>query len=295
MKRLLLTFCLAASWLSQTIADEPTTVEADPPAVTLIRDMGGDARRVAQNSSDWEVEFHLAKPKLTDEGLRDVAKLDRIASLHLRDTKITSAGLVHLKEMSHLRRLHLERTRVDDDGVANLSELKELEYLNLYETGITDGALQHLEGLTKLRRLFVWQTKVTDEGVAKLAEKLPQLEISRGVDLDSLPTYEEVVEDQPEPKIDLKWKPATRVKDAPKSENGVNTEVVFENKSGRTIKLYWITYDNQLQLYATLKADEVHRQNTYADNTWLIADEDDKPLGYFVVAEKLARAVIPKK
>lgn len=294
MKQLLTTLCLATVWLSPTIADDTTTTKTDPPAATAVRELGGNARRLAQNNSDWEVEFHLASRQLTDEGLREVAKLDHVASLHLRDTKITGAGLVHLKGMKHLRRLHLERTDVDDEGIANLSGLKNLEYLNLYQTEITDAALQHLEGLTNLQRLYVWQTNVTDDGVAKLAKKLPQLKISRGVDLSSLPTHEEVVEDQPKPKINLEWKPATRVEDAPKSENGANTTVVFENKSGRAVKLYWVTYDNKLQLYATIKVDEVHRQNTYARNSWLISDTDDKPLGYFIVAEELARATIPK-
>lgn len=267
----------------------------EPAAASAIRDLGGTARRLSESSSEWEVAFHLGGRDLTDRGLADVVKLDGIVSLNLRDTKITGAGLSHLGRLKDLRVLHLERTAIDDAGVAKLAALTQLEYLNLYGTEVTDKGLSHLSALTKLKRLYVWQTKITDQGADQLEKQLPDLKINRGVDLNNLPTYEDVVDDRPEPKIDLKWNPVSRVENAPKSENGVNTEVVFENKSGQPVKLYWISYGNEPTFYATLEVDANRRQNSYARNTWLVTDENEKPLGYFVVGEELARAVIPKE
>ncbi|MDP7206858.1 MAG: hypothetical protein QGH11_14880, partial [Pirellulaceae bacterium] len=92
----------------------------------------------------------------------------------------------------------------------------------------------------------------------------------------------------------IKWIPATTAGDAPKSENGDNTEVVFENKSNRKVKIYWVSYGNELKLYGELEPGKTRRQNTFANNSWLITDKDDKPLGYFIVGPEKALAVIPE-
>jgi len=272
-------------------ADESSDITT---AVAAIKRIGGNVQRTGTGESGWDVEFQIRGGNLTDEQLTLVAALGNVISLNLRDTKITSAGLVQLKDLTSLRRLHLERTAVGDTGVKHLQGLANLEYLNLYSTGVTDRSLEHLAGLTKLRKLYVWQTKVTDAGVDKLERALPQLKVVRGVDLSKLA---DMFPDEPEPKppaATLKWIATSSAKDAPKSVNGINTQVWFENKSDRSVKLYWVSYAGELKLYAELEPDERRQQNTYARNTWLITDTDENPLGYFIVAMDEARAVIPK-
>ncbi len=78
-----------------------------------------------------------------------------------------------------------------------------------------------------------------------------------------------------------------------KSTPGQNTLVIFENKSDRRVKLYWISYDDQLTLYGQIDAGASRQQNTYSDATWLIADESEKPPGYFRSVVDEAVAVIP--
>lgn len=291
---LLLTLLLAR--VHCCLAAEEAVATKYPPAVSAIRALGGAVHDAAfSEGAAWDVEFHLYGHDLTDEGLRQVAKLNDVVSLNLRGTAITGSGLVHLKSMAKLRKLHLERTKIDNEGVAHLAGLENLEYLNLYGTEIGDAGLRHLEGLTSLKRLYVWETKVTDAGVDRLAKKLPELEIVRGIDMSKLPAFKKPEEEKAIPQGELNWVAAKKAEDAPKSESGANTQVIFENKSGRRVKLYWVSYGNELMQYATLDVDEKYQQNTYARNSWLITDEDDKPLGYFIVtADAVARAVIPK-
>lgn len=290
---------LAASccWLVFSVPlDSNQHAEAadDEAIIAAIEEFGGTVKLVPDaNEQEWEVEFHLHGRDLTDEGLETIAALKRIVSLNLRDTKITGEGLVHLQGLGGLRELHLERTEVGDAAIANLAGLNNLEYLNLYSTNITDKSLEHLMSLKKLKRLYVWQTGVTDAGIERLQQQLPDLKIVRGVDLDKLPQYAEIVARKPEPEQDLKWIAVNLVSEAPKSKNGINTLVLFENKSGQRVKLFWVSYGNELKLYATLEPDMTREQNSYAGNTWLITDETDNPLGYFVVTEEVSRAVIP--
>ncbi|MDP7206008.1 MAG: hypothetical protein QGH11_10580, partial [Pirellulaceae bacterium] len=117
---------------------------AEKEARATIKKIGGTVRLVAGNRQEWKVEFHLGGQQLTDKDLAQVAMLENIASLNLRDTRITSDGLVHLKGLTKLEWLHLERTDIDDEGIGNLAGLVNLQYLNLYGTRITDRSLAQL-------------------------------------------------------------------------------------------------------------------------------------------------------
>ena len=202
--------------------------------------------------------------------------------------------MARVKHLLTLRRLHRERTRVGDEGVAHLAGLVNLEYLNLYGTKVTDKSLIHLTGLKKLRHLYIWQTGVTDQGVARLEKALPQLEVVGGVDLSTLPNYASEEEVWTPPTATVKWVATSDRGDAPKSGNGINTEIFFENASDKPVKVYWVSFGNTLELYAELGPGATRRQNTYANHTWLVSDKNDTPLGYFIMGVDAARAVIPK-
>jgi hypothetical protein len=266
----------------------------NPATVNAIKKAGGTVRRFGGNATDLEVEFHLRGRKLTDKGLAHIVSLSNVVSLNLRDTSITGAGLVHLKGLAKLHTLHLERTAVDDAGIAHLSGLSNLEYLNLYATNVTDKSLAHLVRLQKLRCLYVWNTGVTEMGIVKLEKALPGLKVSRGVDLSKLPTKYPTKVEPAKPKGNLKWVAITSRDDAP--ENSIsdgNTHIVFKNESKQRVKVYWIGFDGKLKLYSQLAPGGMHRQGTYAKNAWLITDDTDKPLGYFVAVTAESFAVIP--
>ncbi len=260
---------------------------SDKMAIAAIESLGGSVRGIAKNSDGIEIDFHLNGTDLNDEGLAQVAKLKNIVSLHLGGTKITGAGMVHLKGLKQLQRLHLEKTEVDDDGLAELGGLSELEYLNLHATKTTDAGLENLVGLNKLRCLYLWQTKVTDEGVTKLGKVLPDLVIDTGADLSTVTASE-----PPAKKVDIKWNPAGTV-GPPRSQNGPNTAIHFENKSGRKVKVFWLKYTGGLQLYGELNEGDTRRQNTYAGNVWVITDEKDNRLGHFISVKDDGLAIVP--
>ena len=43
-----------------------------------------------------------------------------------------------------------------------------------------------------------------------------------------------------------------------------------------------------------INSESERRQNTYEDAVWMITNEQEMPLGYFVTGRDFARAIIPK-
>jgi hypothetical protein len=269
-------------------------VEAVPNSDVLKQAIKKNGGQISwMNGTHRQVEFQLTGRGLDDQGLVAVGALKDTVILNLRDTGITDAGLVHLKGLHELRRLHLERTAVGDEGIAHLRALHELEYLNLYSSKITDKALDYLVGLKNLRQLFVWQTGVTEDGVEKLQKALPALRIIRGVDLDKVAAAAEQPKEEPKPLEVLTWMMVDG-SPLPKSNSGDFLLMHLENQSGQKVKLYWVDYGGGLKYYADIAAGDSREQTTYTGATWLIADADDNPLGYFRTKQKNAKAVIPK-
>ena len=264
----------------------------DQAAIDSIKKNGGLVLPSPGRENQWDIQFQLRGRDLTDDGLADVARLGNVVELNLRDTKITSAGLVHLKGLAKLTRLHLERTNVGDEGIANLTKLTSLEYLNLYGTKITDKSLDHLAGLKNLRQLYVWQTDVTDAGIAKFKKALPAVSVVKGIDLS---TIIPVAKEEPKPENDLKWLPEGGDEKPPaKSVTGEFIFVRFINERDKPVKLFWIDYGGKPKLYGVIEPGDQRRQSTYEGAVWMLADERDKPLGYFVTGREFARAIIPK-
>ena len=165
-------------------------------AIENIKKNGGTVRSVAANDNSKEIDFHLSGKDLTDEQLADVAQVEEVIWLNLKDTKITDAGLKHLANLKNLKKLHLERTAVTDEGLANLSELSNLNYLNLYGTKVTDAGLDKLTNLKNLKQLYLWESGVSEDGAERLKQAIPGLVVNLGAELQ--PVKIEPVEDAEE-------------------------------------------------------------------------------------------------
>ena len=283
--RLIIILCISCSavW-----ADKASKIRS---ATAELQKEGARIRRTADGS--LELDFHLRGRKISAATLAVVTQLPRVTALNLRDTRVTNEMLSLVARLPELRRLHLERTQIGDAGIARLTGLQHLKYLNLYQTKITDGAVPHLIRIDSLRSLYVWDSGVSQQGLQNLKAGLPETKVVGGVDLASMPA-EAPQRAVDRPKQQLTWMPFSGEL-PPRSILGTNTRIVFENRSNRKVRVYWVSYNNELVLYATLKPGATRDQNTFSDASWLITDLDDEPLGWFRTGEPKGLAVIPGK
>ena len=267
------------------------SAQANPDILPVIHQLGGTTSQLP-GSRSWEVGFHVNGKGLDDQGLAMVGYLEPVVRLNLRNTRVSSAGMEHVAKLDELRHLHLEGTSVDDAGLKYIAQCTYLRYLNLYGTAITDEGLKHLIALRNLQHLYLWQTAVTDEGVACLQRALPQLLIYRGADLETVRRIDK--ESGVTPLAQLTWHPATE-KTPPISKGGSFTTVTFVNRRPDKVKLFWIAYgDGSRTHYGDIDGYGERPQNTYANSTWLITDEQGHALGYFMTNKEVAIATIPK-
>ena len=153
-----------------------------------LTEAGALAATLAQNLNAVRVDFSLAGDKVTDHEIALINGVsDQLVWLNLARTKVTDASLANVAKAKNLTRLHLENTGVTDAGLKHLSGLEHLTYLNLYGTGITDAGLKHLQGAKNLKSLYLWQTKTTKAGVDALKNSLKGATINTGAELTAVP------------------------------------------------------------------------------------------------------------
>jgi hypothetical protein len=105
-----------------------------------------------------------------------------------------------------------------------------------------------------------------------------------------------------QPKVDtlpaLKWKPLAAVEKAPPSKPDGNLfEVVFINRSGRKVELFWMDRTGGHKPYALIAPGAQYAQQTRPGAVWMIVEAEGKAgrnLGYFEVGDRASRAVVPK-
>ena len=68
------------------------------------------------------IQLNLTGAKITDAGLKDVAKLQKLEWLFLSNTQITDACLKDLAKLQNLTILRLNYTQITDAGAAELKK-----------------------------------------------------------------------------------------------------------------------------------------------------------------------------
>lgn len=109
----------------------------------------------------------LAWTKITDVGLAEISQLTNLRTLDLRNTPITDRGLQELKSLDGLTRLLLFDTKIGDNGLDYIKDL-ELTHLDLHGTRVTDHGLKVICGIRSLTSLNLSLTPITDAGVSDL-------------------------------------------------------------------------------------------------------------------------------
>jgi hypothetical protein len=134
----------------------------------------------SEGTRDWDEAITLlrerrlaglaANGQMTDDVLERVSRLEHVTALRLGGSKrLTDAGVRHLARMPGLRTLDLSGTQVTDRGLAILRELPALESLSLAWTGVTDTGLVHLSHCERLVRVDLSATRTGDGAIAALA------------------------------------------------------------------------------------------------------------------------------
>ncbi len=149
-------------------------------AIRQITERGGRVNRLAQNTEDKVVSFHLSDKPIDDEALALVRQVRSVVEINARGTEITDEGVRQLAGLKGLKRLNLAQTKVTDAAMPFLVAHPELEYLNLYGTQVTDAGLEPLVNLPSLKSLYLWQTQATEEGAKTLQSQLTGLEVNLG-------------------------------------------------------------------------------------------------------------------
>ena len=106
-----------------------------------------------------------------------------------------------------------------------------------------------------------------------------------------------------QPKVEtlptLKWKPlANSAKAPPSKPDGNPFDVVFINRSGRKVELFWMDRTGGRKPYKVIANGGQYRQQTRPGAVWMIAEAEGKAgkkLGYVEVGDRSARAVVPKQ
>jgi internalin A len=110
----------------------------------------------------------LGHTKVTDTGLKELARLKNLSGLQVEGTEITGAGLEECANLKHLSSLFL-RSKVNDVGTKGIAKLADLANLDISGAQVTDLGMKELARLTKLSSLHVGFTNMTDAGLKELS------------------------------------------------------------------------------------------------------------------------------
>ncbi len=155
-------------------------------AVVVLVGCFNDTRKTAPKKAPLAIKNIIADPIVEKairkslkkpEGELTEADLVNVIELILADTQITDEGLKEMAKLQRLETLQLSYTRVTDAGIKELAKSQQLGTLFLTDTQITDAGLKDVAKLQKLKMLRIRGTKVTKAGMTELKEALPNCKI----------------------------------------------------------------------------------------------------------------------
>ena len=145
MKQIFLMMAAVLVVLVGCSKDTPETsqaVEAEPQVASKPTPVSpADEKLIADPFVEKAVRESLEKP----EGEITEADLAKVPYLNLSNTKITDAGLKEMAKFKNLKILDLSSTQITDAGLKELAKLQNLGILELYSTKITGVGVAELK------------------------------------------------------------------------------------------------------------------------------------------------------
>lgn len=93
----------------------------------------------------------------------------------------------------------------------------------------------------------------------------------------------------------LKWQAADDSATPASKPDGDKFDLVFTNRRGIPVKVFWMDRQGKRKSRGTMEAGWRKPLKTRPGAVWLITDADENPLGYFVVGDRTAHAIVPAK
>lgn len=130
-----------------------------------------------RNFKQLEVLLLNSNKNITDEGLSNLAGLNKVRMLGLSDMNISDQGLANIRGMSGLKILFLNSARLTDSGLDALRSFPDMEILYLNRTKVSDKCFTVLQDLKRLKWIELVETRVTEEAAAKFYASHPHIHI----------------------------------------------------------------------------------------------------------------------
>jgi uncharacterized membrane protein len=161
---------------------------ADPKIVKQLNDNNILVVPVARGSNYLMVNFVNARSS-GDEALDVLIPLaEQVVWLNLERTKVTDEGMKTIAKLSKLRTLYLNYTTVGDEGLQPLENLPALSYLNLVGTKVSDRSAVVFGKMKQLDNLYLGSTTVSSHAIQEIMVQNKHIDIDTGkYNLPSLP------------------------------------------------------------------------------------------------------------
>ena len=149
--------------------------------LTMLSSVMTDEGLASLSRDHLIMRLYCFKPKITDAGVKHLAKLKSLKRLELlRVPGLTDATLGSLAGLAELEEINLSGASLTGSGLVHLTGLKQLESLEIPSTALDDAGLANLGRLTGLRRLYIGGGAYTDAGLASLSNLTELRELGLG-------------------------------------------------------------------------------------------------------------------
>jgi hypothetical protein len=162
--------CMGSSTLRIVAPNEGEPTDGEfQAAAKAFEKVGGRFDKYTYPDSKLTVYTLHMRPKTSDEDLKKLPSISFAFGLVLADTKVTNAGLKEIAKLKNLDRLNLNNTKITDAGLKEIANLLGLATLHLAHTQVTDAGLKEIAPLKNLTNIDLSFTNVTDIGVSEIA------------------------------------------------------------------------------------------------------------------------------